>query len=144
MFQEQNIAVSGSVAPGFERVKQVFEKHFQSGDEVSAQLCVVHKGDIVRRHLDLTLIFKTFSHLACLQRSISTCGQVVDLWGSVADPEYDGDTLQTVWSSTKNLTALAVAMLVDRGLLAYTDLVTKHWPEYDRGQEGKDKVSRNI
>ena len=66
----------------------------------------------------------------------------MDLWGSVADPEYDGDTLQTIWSSTKNLTALAVAMLVDRGLLAYTDLVTQHWPEYDRGQEGKDKVSR--
>ena len=67
---------------------------------------------------------------------------MVDLWGSVADPEYDGDTLQTIWSSTKNLTALAVAMLVDRGLLAYTDLVTKHWPEYDRGQEGKDKVGK--
>ena len=57
MFQDQNITVTGSVAPGFERVKQVFKKHFQSWDEVSAQLCVAHKGDIVRRHSVLTLIF---------------------------------------------------------------------------------------
>lgn len=28
---------------------------------------------------------------------------------------------QTIWSSTKNLTALAMACLVDRGLLSYSD-----------------------
>ena len=50
----------------------------------------------------------------------------MDLWGSVRDPDYNGDTLQTIWSSTKNLAAVAVACLVDRGLLAYTDLVTTH------------------
>ena len=66
--------------------------------------------------------------------------QIVDLWGSVSDPDYNGDTLQTIWSSTKNLAAVAVALLVDRGLLAYTDLVTTHWPEYDGGQEGKSEV----
>lgn len=32
-----------------------------------------------------------------------------------------------------------MAMLVDRGLVRYDDLVTKHWPEY--GQNGKDKVT---
>ena len=64
----------------------------------------------------------------------------MDLWGSVSDPAYDGDTLQTVWSCGKNLAAVAVACLVDRGLLAYTDLVTKHWPEYDGGQQGKSEV----
>ena len=64
----------------------------------------------------------------------------MDLWGSVSDPDYDGDTLQTVWSCGKNLVAVAVACLVDRGLLAYTDLVTKHWPEYDGGQQGKYEV----
>ena len=64
----------------------------------------------------------------------------MDLWGSVRDPDYNGDTLQTIWSSTKNLAAVAVACLVDRGLLAYTDLVNKHWPEYDGGQQGKSEV----
>ena len=68
----------------------------------------------------------------------------MDLWGSVSDPDYDGDTLQTVWSSTKNLAALGMAMMVDRGLLQYGDKVTQHWPEYDRGQKGKSEVRRDI
>ena len=54
-----------------------------------------------------------------------TFGQVVDLWGSSVDPKYTGDSLQTIWSSTKNLTSLALAMLVDQGLLAYSD---RWWP----------------
>ena len=54
-------------------------------------------------------------------------------------PSYSGDTIQTIWSSTKNLTALAMAMMVDRGLLAYSDLVSKHWPEF--GQKDKEKIT---
>ena len=64
----------------------------------------------------------------------------MDLWGSVSDPGYDGDSLQTIWSSTKNLSALGVAMLVDRGTISYGDKITKHWPEFDRGQTGKGEV----
>ena len=33
---------------------------------------------------------------------------------------------QTIWSSTKNLTALAMACLVDRGLLSYSDKWSQH------------------
>ena len=67
----------------------------------------------------------------------------MDLWGSSSDPGYDGDSMQTIWSSTKNLTALGVAMLVDRGLLDYRDKVTKHWPEFDDGrQQGKGEAWR--
>ena len=33
---------------------------------------------------------------------------------------------QTIWSSTKNLTALAMACLVDRGLLSYSDKYSQH------------------
>ena len=68
----------------------------------------------------------------------------MDLWGSVSDPDYDGDTLQTVWSSTKNLAALGMAMMVDRGLLQYGDKITKYWPEYDKGQMGKSEVRRDM
>ena len=66
--------------------------------------------------------------------------KIVDLWGSVSDPGYDGDSLQTIWSSTKNLAALGVAMLVDRGTISYGDKITKHWPGFDRGQTGKGEV----
>ena len=38
---------------------------------------------------------------------------------------YDGDTLQVVASSGKNMEAIAVAMLVDRGLVRYEDPVEK-------------------
>ena len=59
----------------------------------------------------------------------------MDLWDSSSDPGYDGDSLQTIWSSTKNLAALGVAMLVDRGLL--------DWPEFDDGrQQGKGEAWR--
>ena len=78
-------AVQGFVAPGYESVRKLFEEYFSRGTDESSQLCV-YVGDEV----------------------------VVDLWGSVTDQSYTGDTVQQIWSSTKNLTALAVAMLVDR------------------------------
>ena len=69
---------------------------------------------------------------------------MVDLWASRDDPGYSGDSLQvffffkvnklkskphesidyspqTIWSSTKNLTSLAIAMLVDKKLLKFSD-----------------------
>ena len=110
---EVNLEVEGQVESNYQCVKEAFQLSFHLGEEISAQLVVVHRGKIV-----------------------------VDLWGSVSDPDYDGDTLQTVWSSTKNLAALGVAMMVDRGLLQYGDKITKHWPEYDRGQKGKGEVWR--
>ena len=65
--------------------------------------------------------------------------EVVDLWASSVSPSYSGDSMQTIWSSTKNLTALAMAMMVDRGLLAYSDRVAKHWPEF--GQKDKHLIT---
>ena len=66
--------------------------------------------------------------------------------------------LQTIWSSTKNLTSLAVAMLVDQGFLNFSDRfdilsygssikfwtscfhrISQHWPEF--GQCGKAGIT---
>ena len=44
--------------------------------------------------------------------------RVVDLWGS-ASTSYTPHTLSTVFSSTKSLTAIAMAALHDEGLLNY-------------------------
>ncbi|XP_014681299.1 PREDICTED: beta-lactamase domain-containing protein 2-like [Priapulus caudatus] len=38
--------------------------------------------------------------------------------------------------------ALCVAVLVDRRLLKYEDLVTKYWPQF--GQHGKDNVTVSM
>jgi len=63
----------------------------------------------------------------------------VDLWGTsveARDQQYDGDALQVVFSSTKNIAAIAVATLADKGLLDYSDKVSRHWKEFAcRGKE---------
>jgi CubicO group peptidase (beta-lactamase class C family) len=61
---------------------------------------------------------------------------VVDL---LAGEGWREDTLTTVLSVTKGFAALAVAMLVDRGLLDYDAPVRRYWPEFAR--EGKTDVS---
>jgi CubicO group peptidase (beta-lactamase class C family) len=39
------------------------------------------------------------------------------------ESSYNGDSLTNVFSSTKNMSAIVVATLVDKGLMHYSDLV---------------------
>jgi len=110
-------AIQGFVAPGFEAARAAFAENFaRAGDyqEVGAAFAAFHKGRCV-----------------------------VDLWGGFRDRARTApwlrDTLINVWSSTKGVTATAIAMLVDRGLLAYEDPVAKHWPEF--AANGKEKIT---
>jgi len=102
--------IVGTVAPGYESVKEMFENNFVSGREDNAQLCV-YVGDEL----------------------------VVDLWGFSSDKQYNGDTLTNVFSSTKSLTSICMAMLYDQGLIKYTDKISKHWPEF--AANGKEEVT---
>ena len=104
------IEVHGTVSPGYETVKELFEKNFIEGREENAQLCV-YVGE----------------------------EKVVDLWCSQTEPEYSADSLVNVFSSTKSLTSLAIASLVDRGLVSYSDKIAQHWPEF--AQNGKENVT---
>ncbi len=61
---------------------------------------------------------------------------VADLF---AGDGWRDDTLTTVLSVTKGFAALAVAMLVDRGLLSYDAPVRRYWPGF--ASEGKADVS---
>ena len=63
----------------------------------------------------------------------------MDLWGSVTQSPYTADSLTNVFSSTKSLTAIALASLHDKGLLEYTDKISQHWPEF--GQNGKENIT---
>ena len=82
--------VQGFVAPGYETVRKLFEEYFVRGTDESSQLCVYVGAEVV-----------------------------VDLWGSTSLPAsaYSGDTLTNVFSSTKSITAIALAGLVDLGLI---------------------------
>ncbi len=106
--------VQGTVAPGFEGVREAFVQNFAEAEELGAALHVMLDGQVV-----------------------------VDLWGGLADREsgrpWERDTLVNVWSSTKGVLATAAHMLVDRGLLDVDAPVTRYWPEF--GQHGKEAIS---
>ena len=104
------------MAPGFEKVRDLFAAGFSKGIESSAQLCVYVEGEIV-----------------------------IDLWGSrIKNLDYNGDSLQTVFSSTKSITAITFATLVDRGLLSYEDKVRDHWPDFTKHTTSKYKKNLRI
>lgn len=60
--------------------------------------------------------------------------RIVDAWAGLADPltgqAVDGETLFTVFSSTKGVTATVIHLLAERGQLGYDDPIATHWPEF--------------
>jgi len=52
---------------------------------------------------------------------------------------YTPLSVQPLFGAAETMEATVVAILVDRGLLAYTDTVAKHWPEF--GLNGKGGVT---
>ena len=108
------VQVSGWVAEGFEAVRAAFEENFQYRNEIGAACAVYHKGQ-----------------------------PVVDLWGGWRDPKarapWVEDTLVLVFSTTKGMASLAVAVAHSRGLFDYDESVATYWPEF--AQEGKGDVT---
>jgi CubicO group peptidase (beta-lactamase class C family) len=102
--------IDGFVAPGFERVREVFGENFDERMEVGAAFAAYLDGK-----------------------------PVVDLWGGIADAEtgaeWQRDTIATIDSCTKSLTAICGLMLVDQKLLDLDVPVVEYWPEF--AAEGK-------
>ncbi|MDA2895409.1 serine hydrolase [Mycolicibacterium sp. BiH015] len=69
--------------------------------------------------------------------------KVVDLWGGYRDREtrapWRDDTVVTVFSTTKGVSAIAVAVAVSRDWLDYDARVADYWPDF--AQAGKDTVT---
>ncbi len=109
-----SLPLSGICAPGWEQVRDAVHTNFAAGEEVGCSVAVYHKGKLV-----------------------------VDLVAGWADraktKEYADDALQVVFSTTKGVTATAVAMCVERGLLSYELPVAHYWPEF--AQNGKGNVT---
>ncbi|MEV8099213.1 serine hydrolase domain-containing protein [Kitasatospora sp. NPDC085879] len=68
---------------------------------------------------------------------------VVDAWAGTADVAegrpMGPDTLVPAWSTGKGVAAALVAVLVDRGALAYEAPVAQYWPQF--GAAGKERVT---
>jgi len=95
--------VEGSVAPGFEAVRDAFAQG-QAKDEGGAQLCVYRHGT-----------------------------KVIDLWtgiDKVNNRPFTADTITILMSCTKAVTAVCVHMLAQRRLIDYDAPVARYWPEF--------------
>jgi len=68
---------------------------------------------------------------------------VIDVWAGLADSrtgrKVDGDTLFTVFSTTKGITYTAIHILAERGLLDYYDPLARYWPAF--AARGKSRVT---
>ena len=105
--------VEGQVSPGYEGVREMFKKNVETGREREAQLCIYVDGEVV-----------------------------VDIWGSAeGDTSYNGDSLQCIFSSSKAVTAIAVAKAAERGLVQYSAPVASYWPEFAQGLKGETTIA---
>ncbi|WEK62215.1 MAG: serine hydrolase [Candidatus Microbacterium colombiense] len=103
----------GTVAPGFERIRDEFEAGFAEKPDMGAALSILHHGQ-----------------------------PVVDLWGGIADERsraaWSGETISVIFSCTKGLVSILAARLVQEGLLDYEAPVVTYWPEF--AAAGKEDV----
>jgi CubicO group peptidase (beta-lactamase class C family) len=108
------VVVHGHVSLGFEVVREAFTNNFAQRRELGAACCAYHHGQ-----------------------------KVVDLWGGVRNKRtgepWDQDTMVIVYSATKGLAAMTLAIAHSRGWLDYEERVATYWPEF--AQQGKEKVT---
>ncbi len=106
--------VGGWVKPGFEGVRDEFERNFAERGESGAACAVYWKGE-----------------------------KVVDLWGGWRDAKtkdpWKEDTMVLVFSATKGMAAMTFAHARSRGLLDYDEKVAAYWPEF--AQAGKESIT---
>ncbi|MCB8906332.1 MULTISPECIES: serine hydrolase domain-containing protein [unclassified Streptomyces] len=117
--EEWDVDVQGTVAAGWEPVRDAFLRNFEQRGERGAALAVHHDG-----------------------------AEVVDLWAGSKDADGgagDGetpwaeDTAQVVRSATKGVAAAVPLLLHQRGLLDLDAPVAAYWPEFKAA--GKDGVT---
>lgn len=106
-------SVHGHVADGWHAVADTLSASLARGDDVGASVAVYHRG----------------------QRVVDIAGGAFDESGAV----YGPDSLQLVFSTTKGIASIAVAMCAQRGLIDYDEKVATYWPEFAAG--GKDDAT---
>ena len=106
--------VEGHVSRGFEAVREAFADNFARRGELGGACCAYYRGE-----------------------------KVVDLWGGIRNKEtgepWERDTMVLVWSASKGLSAMPLAVAHSRGWLDYEERVATYWPEF--AQQRKDKIT---
>jgi CubicO group peptidase (beta-lactamase class C family) len=108
------IDIQGHVSKGFDSVRDVFAENFSRRRELGAACCVYYRGE-----------------------------KVVDLWGGLRNKAgiqpWEEDTMVLVYSATKGLAAMTLALAHSRGWLDYDERVCTYWPEF--AQRGKEAIT---
>jgi CubicO group peptidase (beta-lactamase class C family) len=108
------VVVHGQVAAGFEEMRREFERNFSERGELGAAVAAYAGGE-----------------------------KVVDLWGGIRDARdgapWQEDTLVLLYSTSKGLAAMTIALANSRGWLDYDERVAAYWPEF--AQAGKERVT---
>ena len=103
--------VEGFCDARFAPLREIFEKSFESDEELGAAICFYLDGQ-----------------------------KVVDLWGGHRDvaktQPWTHDTLVNVYSTTKGMTAICAHQLVERGQIDLDAPVAKYWPEFAQKDKG--------
>jgi CubicO group peptidase (beta-lactamase class C family) len=104
----------GNVSRGFEIVRETFAANFARRRELGGACCAYRRGE-----------------------------KVVDLWGGIRHKQsgepWDRDTMVIVYSATKGLAAMTLAIAHSRGWLDYEEPVCTYWPEF--AQQGKQRIT---
>lgn len=70
----------------------------------------------------------------------------MDLFGGYANKKenirWTAETQTVIFSATKAVGALAIALLVDRGLIKYSDKISSIWPEF--AQNNKENITLEM
>src|SRR5262249_46505592 len=106
--------IGGYVSPGFDAVRETFAENFTKRGELGCACCAYRQGE-----------------------------KVVDLWGGTRRKDtgepWEEDTMVLVWSASKGLAAMTLAVAHSRGWLDYDERVAMYWPEF--AQQGKDTIT---
>lgn len=113
------VDITGFAPARFAGVKDVFARAFEAGEELGARFTLVEDGEVV-----------------------------LDLMGGWADRKrevpFGEDTLVPVFSTTKSVSALMIARLVDAGRLDYRQTVASVWPEFAQAGKGAVTIEQAI
>jgi CubicO group peptidase (beta-lactamase class C family) len=108
------VAIAGDVEDGYGAVADAFRRNFAERKEVGAAVAVYRDGR-----------------------------KVVDLWGGHRDHDralpWEAATLVPVFSTTKGMSAVAMAVAHSRGLFDLDAPVATYWPEF--AQNGKEGIT---
>jgi CubicO group peptidase (beta-lactamase class C family) len=111
--------IGGDVDEGYGKVADVFRRTMTSGQEVGAAVAVYRDGV-----------------------------KVVDLWGGyrngITKAPWEHDTLVNMFSTTKGVASLAVAVAAARGLISYDAKVADYWPEFAQAAKGSVTVRQLL